>query len=323
MPNELPPLGPRPDADAHGLPPLARPDQPTGELPPIPAAPTREFPPSEAPTRVSAPPPLRGDAHTPRSEPRVQPKQPRRPDRATRGNRTIATGAAVILTAALVGAGSARLAVEDDPSAAPRGSQPTAAPIDNPTQLQDAIRSVQSSVVEVRVRSTFSGSQGSGVIIAPQGLIITNDHVVNGASGNVEVVTAAGQSIPAEVVTTDSANDLAVLRPLSSVGPGVTLVPDSSGPPPTGESVFAIGSPFGYQNTVTAGVVSAFRTDRGRPLIQFDAPVNPGNSGGGLFDLNGQLIGIPTSISSPVAGNVGIAFAVPASRVRALLARVN
>ena len=88
--------------------------------------------------------------------------------------------------------------------------------------------------------------------------------------------------------------------------------------------MFAIGSPFGFRNTVTSGIVSALRT-RGRlnlPLIQTDAPINPGNSGGGLFDLRGRLVGIPTSIESPIRGNVGIGFAVPASRVKAFLARV-
>ena len=110
---------------------------------------------------------------------------------------------------------------------------------------------------------------------------------------------------------------------MTSPGTGVNLSPDTAGPPPSGQTVFAIGSPFGLQNTVTSGVVSAYRNEAGRPLIQFDAPVNPGNSGGGLFNLDGELIGIPTSIRSPVNGNVGIAFAVPATRVRAMLSQIR
>jgi S1-C subfamily serine protease len=88
--------------------------------------------------------------------------------------------------------------------------------------------------------------------------------------------------------------------------------------------VDAIGSPFGLQNTVTAGIVSALgRPGRaGQPLIQTDAPINPGNSGGGLFDLRGRLVGVPTSIDSPNGANVGIGFAVPVERVRGLLAKV-
>ena len=89
-----------------------------------------------------------------------------------------------------------------------------------------------------------------------------------------------------------------------------------------GDEVFAIGSPFGLQNTVTAGIVSntgRVNPRNGVPMIQIDAPINPGNSGGGLFDLDGRLIGIPTSILGPISGNVGIGFAVPVSRVRAML----
>ncbi len=231
--------------------------------------------------------------------------------------------AAVVLTSALVGAGSARLIGGDEPPPT-TAVQTTNRPIATEGALESAIRAVQTSVVEVRVNTGFGGSQGSGVVLQPSGLIVTNNHVIDGAQpGRVEVITASGQSIPAEVVAADAAEDLAILRPASSLGTGVTLVEDTAGPPPSGETVFAIGSPFGLQNTVTSGVVSAYRNDDGRPLIQFDAPVNPGNSGGGLFNLQGQLIGIPTSIRSPVNGNVGIAFAVPATRVRAMLARVK
>ncbi len=187
--------------------------------------------------------------------------------------------------------------------------------------MEEAVAVAKPSVVEVRTGQ----SQGSGVIIEPQGLIVTNQHVVGGAT-RVEIVTPSGQSIGADVLSADAEIDLAILRPSSSPGPGVRLVDDTVGPPPVGARIFAIGSPFGLRNTVTAGVVSAFRTAResgGQGLIQFDAPVNPGNSGGGLFDLAGELVGIPTSIATPNSGNVGIGFAVPASRVRQQLARVR
>ena len=225
----------------------------------------------------------------------------------------------LILGAAGAGAISGRLSAPDAPVAKsppvvaqPVGTQPTA-----PT-LEDAVALTGPSVVEVRT----SFGQGSGVIVEPQGLIITNNHVVEGEN-RVEVKTASGESIFADVLRTDQFQDLAVLRPVSDAGPGIQLVDDAVGPPRIGSSVFAIGSPFGFQNTVTAGVVSAFRTDQGRPLIQFDAPVNPGNSGGGLFNLEGRLVGVPTSIQSPIPGNVGLGFAVPASRVREMLARVS
>lgn len=232
--------------------------------------------------------------------------------------------AALVATAALAGGVAGHFTAGD--RGTPQTTQTSAAlrPIAGENELQTAIRTVQSSVVEVKVNFGFGGgSQGSGVVMNGSGLIVTNNHVIDGATGKVEVVTAAGQSIPASIVATNPAEDLAVLRPDASAGPGVTLSDDSAGPPTTGTNVFAIGSPFGLQNTVTAGVVSAYRTDGGKPLIQFDAPVNPGNSGGGLFNLNGQMVGVPTSIRSPVSGNVGIAFAVPASRVRAILATVK
>lgn len=311
MPNELPPIPPR----------RHRPD---GELPPLGprAARTDELPTIES-RRTSTKPP---DLTRPLDRPPVMDPPPKRAGRTRSGgpsNRTFATGVAVILTAALVGAGSARLVA---PAGGAKNEPNT--PISTPASghsdeaLQRAIAQVQSSVVEVRVNGMFSGSQGSGVIVQPSGLIVTNNHVVRGAS-RVEVITASNQSIQAEVVASDEGEDLAILRPVSGAGPGVALADDAAGPPTNGTSVFAVGSPFGLQNTVTAGIVSAFRQQDGQPLIQFDAPVNPGNSGGGLFDLEGRLLGIPTSIRSPVEGNVGIGFAVPASRVRAMLARVN
>ncbi len=251
------------------------------------------------------------------------------PVRKERGpsNRTIATALAVILTAGIVGAGSARLVMPSDATSSQDPNTPISSqtPTDPEEALQSAISRVQGSVVEVRVPSRGflqSGSQGSGVVVRPTGLIVTNHHVVGNAE-RVEVITASGQSITAHVIERNEGEDLAILRPVSTAGPGVDLVDDSSGPPRNGKTVFAIGSPFGLQNTVTAGVVSAFRTDNGRPVIQFDAPVNPGNSGGGLFDLDGRLVGIPTAIRTPDSGNVGIAFAVPSSRVRALLARIS
>ncbi len=228
--------------------------------------------------------------------------------------------AALVLVAATAGgAVSARLFAPDRASTpvADRQTQPVATSTGTP-RLQDAVRVAGPSVVEVKTDVGL----GSGVIVEPQGLIITNFHVIRGAA-RVEVTNASGTSMAADVIRTDEFQDLAVLRPAGDIGPGIQLVDDVVGPPEIGAPVFAIGSPFGFQNTVTAGIVSAFRDDKGRPLIQFDAPVNPGNSGGGLFNLEGRLVGIPTSIQSPIPGNVGLGFAVPASRVREMLARVS
>ena len=225
----------------------------------------------------------------------------------------------VVLAAAGGGAVSARVFAPDRAPApvADRVTRPVVSSGTEP-RLQDAVRTAGPSVVEVKTDVGL----GSGVIVEPQGLIITNFHVIRGAT-RVEVQNAAGTSMTAEVIRANESQDLAVLRPAGDLGPGIQLVDDAVGPPEIGAPVFAIGSPFGFQNTVTAGIVSAFRDDNGRPVIQFDAPVNPGNSGGGLFNLEGRLVGIPTSIQSPIPGNVGLGFAVPASRVREMLARVS
>lgn len=229
----------------------------------------------------------------------------------------------VVLAAVGGGAVSARVFAPDRAPApvADRVTRPVVSSGTEP-RLQDAVRTAGPSVVEVKTDVGLGVGLGSGVIVEPQGLIITNFHVIRGAT-RVEVQNAAGTSMTAEVIRTNESQDLAVLRPAGDIGPGIQLVDDAVGPPEIGAPVFAIGSPFGFQNTVTAGIVSAFRDDNGRPVIQFDAPVNPGNSGGGLFNLEGRLVGIPTSIQSPILGNVGLGFAVPASRVREMLARVS
>jgi putative serine protease PepD len=302
---ELPPLPPRPNRG-------------DGELPPIAPRPSNR---DGLPRIEQVPPPLpkrdlRPDPSLGRTEqlPRI-PREPRR------SRRTALIASGVLLTAGVAGAVSAHVfAPETKTATAPAATQQPVSTSGTGAEmaLESAVQRTAPSVVEVKT----DVGQGSGVIVQPTGLIITNAHVV-GSATTVEVINSSGTSMSAEVLTSDEFQDLAVLRPAGNPGPGVEIVDDSVGPPNIGSSVFAIGSPFGLQNTVTAGVVSAFRGEQGRPLIQFDAPVNPGNSGGGLFDLEGRLIGIPTAIRSPISGNVGIAFAVPSSRVRAILAQVS
>jgi S1-C subfamily serine protease len=234
---------------------------------------------------------------------------------------------AAALVAAVIGAGVAGgltvNALDDDPTAAappPETTEPRTTPtgLEVPQDaLATAVSRVAPTVVQVR---TDVGSQGSGVIVEPSGLVVTNAHVVQGA-GQVTLLTQDERRVPATVVTTDDRQDLAILEPDGPVGRGAELAGEGE-TLDQGDRVFAIGSPFGLQNTVTAGIVSnAGRVNprNGVPMIQIDAPINPGNSGGGLFDLDGRLIGIPTSILGPISGNVGIGFAVPVSRVRALL----
>lgn len=159
---------------------------------------------------------------------------------------------------------------------------------------------------------------GSGFVIDSSGLIVTNDHVVADAD-SITVILENGEEREARVVGTDEKTDLAVLRidadePLPSVSWG------DSDRVEEGDWVIAIGNPFGFGGTVTAGIVSA----RGRNLhsgpyddfIQFDAPINRGNSGGPLLNQDGEVIGVNTAIFSPSGGNVGVGFAIPANMAR-------
>src|SRR5215204_1936351 len=164
-------------------------------------------------------------------------------------------------------------------------------------------------------RQRRSNSLGSGFVIDPSGIVITNSHVI-GDANDISVIFSDGTRLKAEIVGKDSKIDLAVLRvkpdkPLKAVSFG-----DSEKMRP-GDWVIAIGNPFGLGGSVTAGIVSA----RGRNIesgpydnyIQTDASINKGNSGGPLFNMNGEVIGINTAILSPTGGSVGIGFAVPAA----------
>src|SRR5688500_3447845 len=165
---------------------------------------------------------------------------------------------------------------------------------------------------------------GSGVIVDPAGLIVTNEHVIRGAS-EIHIVLADGRQVDAEVIGADADNDLAVLKvnvsgalPFAKVGISSDLM--------IGEKVIAIGSPFGLKKTVTAGVVSAinrsFKAD-GRTyndFIQTDASINPGNSGGPLLNIDGDVIGINSAI---FASAQGIGFAIPADKVKRIVAELT
>jgi serine protease Do len=166
--------------------------------------------------------------------------------------------------------------------------------------------------------------QGSGFFISADGYAVTNNHVVDRAS-NVQVTSDDGRTYTARVIGTDSRTDLALIKVDGRNDfPYVTLSETS---PRIGDWVLAVGNPFGLGGTVTAGIVSANGRDIGAgpydDFIQIDAPVNRGNSGGPTFDVNGQVIGVNTAIFSPSGGNVGIAFAIPASTVRAVVAQLR
>lgn len=160
-----------------------------------------------------------------------------------------------------------------------------------------------------------SGGMGSGVIVSPEGYILTNHHVIEGAEA-IEVNLNDGRRAMAKVIGTDPETDLALLKIELSQLPVIVLGQVDS--LQVGDAVLAIGNPFGVGQTVTSGIVSALgRKQLGintfENFIQTDAAINPGNSGGALVDANGALMGINTAIYSRSGGNMGIGFAVPVS----------
>ncbi len=159
---------------------------------------------------------------------------------------------------------------------------------------------------------------GSGVVVSPEGYLLTNNHVVQGAT-DIEVTLLDGRKAQAKVVGTDAETDLAVLKiDLRDVPSIVFAMSDSTR---VGDVVLAIGNPFGLAHTVTSGIVSALnRSGLGvntfENFMQTDAAINPGNSGGALVDVQGRLVGVNTAIYSRNGGNQGIGFAIPVGLAR-------
>ncbi len=170
-------------------------------------------------------------------------------------------------------------------------------------------------------RPQKSQSLGSGVIVDGEGVILTNHHVVEGAT-DIRIATTAGDEYPVDLVLDDPKTDLAVLRVKDAKGttyPALSFA--DSDQLEVGDLVLAIGNPFGVGQTVTSGIVSALartgvESDNYEFFIQTDAAINPGNSGGALVDLDGHLVGVNTAIVSRSGGSVGIGFAIPANMAK-------
>jgi serine protease DegQ len=162
---------------------------------------------------------------------------------------------------------------------------------------------------------------GSGVIVSPDGTILTNNHVIEGAT-EIDVQLSDSRQARATVIGSDPETDLAVLKISLERLPAITL--GDSDALEVGDQVLAIGNPFGVGQTVTGGIVSALgRSELGintfENFIQTDAAINPGNSGGALVDVHGSLMGINTAIYSPSGGSLGIGFAIPTSTSKQVL----
>ncbi len=174
-------------------------------------------------------------------------------------------------------------------------------------------------------RSERSQSLGSGVIVSPDGYILTNNHVIDGAS-EIKVAFADKREFPAKLIGTDPMTDIAVIKINEHNLPTLTLSDSSRAQ--VGDVVLAIGDPFGLGGTVTMGIVSALgrsglSIERFEDFIQTDAPINPGNSGGALINTRGELIGINTAIlAGNSGGNQGIGFAIPVNMARSVMDQI-
>ncbi len=169
-----------------------------------------------------------------------------------------------------------------------------------------------------------AASLGSGVIVSPEGYILTNHHVVE-AADEIEVALSDGKKLLAKVVGNDPETDLAVLRVSAEQLPAISF--GQSDQLRVGDVVLAIGNPFGVGQTVTSGIVSALgrsglHINTFENFIQTDAAINPGNSGGALVDARGNLVGINTAIYSRSGGSMGIGFAIPVSTAKMVLDQI-
>ncbi|MEU4469260.1 trypsin-like peptidase domain-containing protein [Streptomyces sp. NPDC024017] len=299
------------------------------------------------------PPPAYAPAHAP------HPKK--------RGRGPLALLAAVAIVAAAIGGGTAYGIQEltGNDTVTSSSTSTNVVPSSQKGTVSGVAKAVSPSIVEISADSNAGSSTGSGVIITGDGEIITNNHVISGAS-QIKVTTNDGKSYSAKVVGTDSKKDLALIKLENAAGLKAATLGDSAGVQ-VGDEVVAIGSPEGLSGTVTSGIISAldrdvtvstdesqeqqqgqqggewpfefggreFNGDTGSntttyKALQTDASLNPGNSGGALIDMNGNIIGINSAMysaagasSSAAAGSVGLGFSIPINTVKADLAKLR
>lgn len=276
------------------------------------------------------------DADEPAANPTSPPARP-----PTRGGFRGRLAAGVVAGALLAGAGSGALtttllghttttATSTTPSSS---STTTSTSSQSSTTAESIYKQVSPGVVTITTQTAgrfgaAGQATGSGIVLDTRGDILTNNHVISGAQ-SVTVTFSDGSTARGTVVGTDANLDLAVIKVsvASSKLHPVTLANSDS--VQVGDTVYAIGAPFGLSGTFTEGVVSNLHqsgaTSGGNlsNLIQTDAAINPGNSGGPLVNSQGQVIGINTSIESPVDANVGVGFAIPSNTVSSVLSALE
>jgi putative serine protease PepD len=305
---------------------------------------------------ASTPPPVYGGGGLPPTGGPVPPAlaNPNRPRRFRKG--AVALTIAAVIGAGAVGGVTGALIGGDDNPATPAASTTISQQVGNntPTDVSSVAQKVLPSVVQVNVETANAQGIGSGVILTSDGRVLTNNHVVAGAQ-QVTVTLNDGRELPAKVVGTNATADLAVIQIQGASGLTAATLGDS-GSVRIGDEVIAVGSPGGLQGTVTTGIVSALNRDVNVPdeqegqqspfsggrgqqqqqqqqtttykAIQTDAAINQGNSGGPLFNANGEVVGINSAIYSPVstadgrAGSVGIGFAIPINDARTVIADI-
>jgi putative serine protease PepD len=267
------------------------------------------------------------------------PAQPETPKPKRRGLALVAATALLVGTAGGVG-GAAVYSATNSSTASPSVTAPLtggqAAPATAPDgSVQSAAAKVLPSVVKIGVVTPQGAATGSGIVISKDGLIVTNNHVVESASGStISVMLNDGRTVSASIVGTDPLTDLAVIKAnANNLTPAVL---GKSGTLGVGQGVVAIGSPFGLEATVTSGIVSALNrpvtsgdaqqsSTTVFPAIQTDAAINPGNSGGALVDLAGQVVGINSAIKTAggsgqsAGGNIGLGFAIPIDQAKPII----
>ncbi len=257
--------------------------------------------------------------------------------------RRIAPFAAVGLLAGGAGGAVGALAQRDPGPATTSSAVASAEPVAATQSSIGAVsKKASAGVVEITVNGTSGGgdfgpfgggsqqteAEGSGFVLDRSGHIVTNQHVIDGAD-SITVHFSNGKTAKATVVGSDASTDIAVLKvdvPASQLTP---LALGSSAGVQVGAPVIAIGSPFGLENSVTAGIVSAvarqIRAPNGYTIsgaIQTDAAINPGNSGGPLLDANGRVIGVNAQIESSSNGNQGVGFAIPIDTVKTVVSQL-